>query len=136
MIWATFHYLDAMVLTHHSPSQEAMQRLLQMETAQNLISAIDIYRSAYPAVQDYQESRVSSLCLSIFSFLLTVHRFVYGNFMLDFAVPTALLNMCSLRNEREFTHMQYSATTCDPNDFNLTSASYCMILRVEQCFSL
>jgi chitin synthase len=25
--------------------------------------------------------------------------------------------MCPLRNEREFTHMRYSAATCDPNDF-------------------
>lgn len=25
--------------------------------------------------------------------------------------------MCGLRNEREFTHMRYSAATCDPNDF-------------------
>ncbi|KAG6329461.1 hypothetical protein ID866_9628 [Astraeus odoratus] len=25
--------------------------------------------------------------------------------------------MCALRNEREFTHMRYSAATCDPNDF-------------------
>jgi chitin synthase len=25
--------------------------------------------------------------------------------------------MCAIRNEREFTHMRYSATTCDPNDF-------------------
>lgn len=25
--------------------------------------------------------------------------------------------MCGQRNEREFTHMRYSAATCDPNDF-------------------
>jgi len=94
------------------------------------------YRRIPQRVQDYQESRVSGPCLSIFSFLLTVHRLVYGNFVLDFAVSTTLLNMCSLRNEHEFTYMQYSAATCDPNDFNLASASYCTILRVEQCFSL
>ena len=41
----------------------------------------------------------------------------HGNFVLDSAVPTKLLNMCPLRNEREFTHMRYSAATCDPNDF-------------------
>ncbi|KAF9234706.1 glycosyltransferase family 2 protein [Melanogaster broomeanus] len=41
----------------------------------------------------------------------------HGNFVLDSAVPTKLLNMCALRNEREFTHMRYSAATCDPNDF-------------------
>ncbi|KAG0696917.1 glycosyltransferase family 2 protein [Suillus ampliporus] len=41
----------------------------------------------------------------------------HGNFVLDSAVPTKLLDMCALRNEREFTHMRYSAATCDPNDF-------------------
>ncbi|KAJ8496271.1 hypothetical protein ONZ51_g1200 [Trametes cubensis] len=41
----------------------------------------------------------------------------HGNFVLDSAVPTKLLNMCPLQNEREFTHMRYSAATCDPNDF-------------------
>ncbi|KZT12244.1 glycosyltransferase family 2 protein [Laetiporus sulphureus 93-53] len=40
-----------------------------------------------------------------------------GNFVLDSAVPTKLLDMCAQRNEREFTHMRYSAATCDPNDF-------------------
>ncbi|RDB15269.1 Chitin synthase 4 [Hypsizygus marmoreus] len=41
----------------------------------------------------------------------------HGNFVLDSEVPTKLLDMCALRNEREFTHMRYSAATCDPNDF-------------------
>lgn len=41
----------------------------------------------------------------------------HGNFVLDVSVPSKLLDMCALRNEREFTHMRYSAATCDPNDF-------------------
>jgi chitin synthase len=41
----------------------------------------------------------------------------HGNFVLDSVVPTKLLNMCS-RNEHEFTHMRYSAATCDPNNFS------------------
>ncbi|KAI0073004.1 glycosyltransferase family 2 protein [Panus rudis PR-1116 ss-1] len=41
----------------------------------------------------------------------------HGNFVLDSAVPTKLLKMCPQQNEREFTHMRYSAATCDPNDF-------------------
>ncbi|VDB96624.1 unnamed protein product [Peniophora sp. CBMAI 1063] len=41
----------------------------------------------------------------------------HGNFVLDSAVPTKLLNLCAQKNEREFTHMRYSAATCDPNDF-------------------
>ncbi|KAI0738834.1 glycosyltransferase family 2 protein [Daedaleopsis nitida] len=41
----------------------------------------------------------------------------HGNFVLDSAVPSKLLNMCPQRNEREFTHMRYSAATCDPNEF-------------------
>lgn len=41
----------------------------------------------------------------------------HGNFVLDSAVPTKLLERCALRTEREFTYMRYSAATCDPNDF-------------------
>ncbi|KAG6853465.1 Chitin synthase 4 [Blastosporella zonata] len=41
----------------------------------------------------------------------------HGNFVLDSEVPSKLLDMCTMRNEREFTHMRYSAATCDPNDF-------------------
>ncbi|KAG2010491.1 chitin synthase, variant 2 [Coprinopsis cinerea AmutBmut pab1-1] len=41
----------------------------------------------------------------------------HGNFVLDNAVPPKLLDMCPNRHDREFTHMRYSAATCDPNDF-------------------
>ena len=42
---------------------------------------------------------------------------LHGNFVLSSAVPTKLLDRCALRNAREFTHLRYSAATCDPNDF-------------------
>ena len=45
------------------------------------------------------------------------NRLFHGNFVLDNAVPTKLLDMCANRTDREFTHMRYSAATCDPNDF-------------------
>jgi chitin synthase len=35
----------------------------------------------------------------------------------DVPVPSKLLDMCALRTDREFTHLRYSAATCDPNDF-------------------
>ncbi|KAI0051502.1 glycosyltransferase family 2 protein [Auriscalpium vulgare] len=41
----------------------------------------------------------------------------HGNFVLDSAVPSKLLNLCPLREDREFTHMRYSAATGDPNEF-------------------
>ncbi|KIM52757.1 glycosyltransferase family 2 protein [Scleroderma citrinum Foug A] len=41
----------------------------------------------------------------------------HGNLVLDSAVPSKLLDMSAVRTEREFTHMRYSAATCDPNDF-------------------
>ncbi len=37
--------------------------------------------------------------------------------MLDSAVPTKLLNLCVHKDEREFTHMRYSAATNDSNNF-------------------
>ncbi|KAF5366053.1 hypothetical protein D9758_006603 [Tetrapyrgos nigripes] len=45
----------------------------------------------------------------------------HGNFVLDNPVPKKLLDLAALpphlHSEREFTHMRYSAATCDPNDF-------------------
>lgn len=41
----------------------------------------------------------------------------HGNLVIDTPVPQKLLSRCALKNEREFTHMRYSAATCDPNDF-------------------
>jgi chitin synthase len=32
-------------------------------------------------------------------------------------VSTQLLDLCAHKDGREFTHMRYSAVTCDPNDF-------------------
>ena len=37
--------------------------------------------------------------------------------MLDSVVPTKLLDLCSHKDGREFTHMRYSAVTGDPNNF-------------------
>ena len=50
-------------------------------------------------------------------FIFFFRRLFHGNFVLDNAVPPKLLDMCANRNEREFTHMRYSAATCDPNNF-------------------
>jgi chitin synthase len=44
-------------------------------------------------------------------------RLFHGHFVIDSPVPTKLLNMCAIRTEREFTHVRYTAATCDPNDF-------------------
>lgn len=44
-------------------------------------------------------------------------RLFHGNFVLDAPVPTKLLNLCVHKDEREYTHMRYSAATGDPNDF-------------------
>ena len=41
-----------------------------------------------------------------------------GNLVLDCPVPTKLLDMCHHRDGDEFTHMRYTAATCDPNNFN------------------
>ena len=41
----------------------------------------------------------------------------HGNLVFDVPVPQKLLERCQFRNDREFTHMRYSAATCDPNDF-------------------
>lgn len=40
-----------------------------------------------------------------------------GNLVLDCPVPSSLLNQLPHGERDEFTHMRYTAATCDPNDF-------------------
>lgn len=67
------------------------------------------------------QSRKSSECLRNFAITPEgpneVCRLFHGNFVLDSAVPSKLLDMCAMRTEREFAFMRYSAATCDPNNF-------------------
>lgn len=37
--------------------------------------------------------------------------------MLDVPVPTKLLDQCPIKEGNEFTHMRYTAVTCDPDQF-------------------
>ncbi|SCV73964.1 BQ2448_6394 [Microbotryum intermedium] len=41
----------------------------------------------------------------------------HGNLVLDCQVPPKLLERCPRKDEREFSHMRYTAATCDPDDF-------------------
>ncbi|GAA5977405.1 hypothetical protein JCM10908_004966 [Rhodotorula pacifica] len=41
----------------------------------------------------------------------------HGNLVLDCQVPPKLLERCPRKDDREFTHMRYTAATCDPDDF-------------------
>ncbi|KAF3933152.1 hypothetical protein ABW19_dt0205948 [Dactylella cylindrospora] len=41
----------------------------------------------------------------------------HGNLVLDCPVPKKLLSQMPRQNAREFTHMRYTAATCDPSDF-------------------
>lgn len=45
----------------------------------------------------------------------------YGNLVLNCPIPTKLASFINRRDEEEFTHMRYSAVTCDPNDFVLNN---------------
>ncbi|KAG0749821.1 hypothetical protein G6F57_002962 [Rhizopus arrhizus] len=40
-----------------------------------------------------------------------------GNLVLDCPVPTAYLKDVPIKDGKEFTHMRYTAATCDPKDF-------------------
>src|SRR6266702_7414866 len=86
-------------------------------TTRTTTSATAASRSACPAAT--RPSSASSACSRASSAdpTLTPCRLFHGNFVLDSAVPTKLLNLCAYKDEREFTHMRYSAATGDPNDF-------------------
>lgn len=40
-----------------------------------------------------------------------------GNLVLDCPVPSKLLQMVPKKEDREFSHLRYTACTCDPNNF-------------------
>lgn len=42
---------------------------------------------------------------------------VQGNLVLDCPIPDKLLDAIPRRNGEEFTHMRYTAATCDPDEF-------------------
>lgn len=83
------------------------------------ISATAAFRNASPA--GTRLSKRSSECPINWyvhrHWVTFYHRLFHGNFVLDAAVPSKLLNMCPMRTEREFAFMRYSAATCDPNNF-------------------
>ncbi|KIX02859.1 chitin synthase 1 [Rhinocladiella mackenziei CBS 650.93] len=44
-------------------------------------------------------------------------RLINGELILECKIPTILYSFLPRRDEREFTHMRYTAVTCDPDDF-------------------
>ena len=44
-------------------------------------------------------------------------RLINGELILECKIPTILHSFLPRRDEREFTHMRYTAVTCDPDDF-------------------
>ncbi|KAF0441308.1 glycosyltransferase family 2 protein [Gigaspora margarita] len=44
-------------------------------------------------------------------------KLINGKFIRDCQIPSNLLENCKHRDDREFTHMRYTACTCDPDDF-------------------
>ncbi|KAI7865034.1 chitin synthase 1 [Spinellus fusiger] len=44
-------------------------------------------------------------------------KLTHGNLVLDCPVPTRYLQAVPIKDTKEFTHMRYTAATCDPKDF-------------------
>ena len=44
-------------------------------------------------------------------------KLINGELILDCKIPTILYSFLPRRDEQEFTHMRYTAVTCDPDDF-------------------
>jgi chitin synthase len=44
-------------------------------------------------------------------------RLINGELILECKIPTILYSFLPRRDDVEFTHMRYTAVTCDPNDF-------------------
>ncbi|OJD11642.1 chitin synthase 2 [Emergomyces pasteurianus Ep9510] len=46
-------------------------------------------------------------------------RLINGELILECKIPTILHSFLPRRDDREFTHMRYTAVTCDPDDFTV-----------------
>ena len=44
-------------------------------------------------------------------------KLINGELILECKIPTILYSFLPRRDDIEFTHMRYTAVTCDPNDF-------------------
>jgi Chitin synthase N-terminal len=56
--------------------------------------------------------------ISFFLFLLARRvQLTGGNLVLDCPVPNKYLEAVPNRDAKEFTHMRYTAATCDPSEF-------------------
>ncbi|KAI8818729.1 chitin synthase-domain-containing protein [Fimicolochytrium jonesii] len=47
-----------------------------------------------------------------------------GNFVVDFPVSERYLDMCNIKEGHEFTHLRYTAVTCDPDEFGKPESGY------------
>ncbi|KAI9101724.1 chitin synthase-domain-containing protein [Phlyctochytrium arcticum] len=66
---------------------------------------------------------------------MTVRRRVplkTGNFVVDFPVSQKYLDLCAEREQAEFTHVRYTAVTCDPDIYGKPEAGYDLRPRLYQ----
>ncbi|KAI8922159.1 chitin synthase-domain-containing protein [Powellomyces hirtus] len=47
-----------------------------------------------------------------------------GNFVVDFPVAERYLDMCGEKEGNEFTHLRYTAVTCDPDEYGKAESGY------------
>ena len=48
---------------------------------------------------------------------------INGELILECKIPSKLLSFLPRRDDTEFTHLRYTAVTCDPDDFVSTTLS-------------
>ncbi|KAG0696922.1 hypothetical protein DFH29DRAFT_948941 [Suillus ampliporus] len=100
MIWAACHCCDGMVPMHQDsgPMPGSHQEATSDDRSETNIR--------YGRIPQRVPRRLKTI---------KKVEFFHGNFVLDSAVPTKLLDMCALRNEREF-HSLLSGWTSKTSD--------------------
>ncbi|KAJ3021627.1 Chitin synthase, class 1 [Thoreauomyces humboldtii] len=79
------------------------------------------YASAYPNNDGVEMSALPA------SRYATVRRKVplkTGRFVVDFPVPEKYLALCTEKTGNEFTHLRYTAVTCDPDEYGQAESGY------------
>ncbi len=91
----------------HSESQETLN---ENETEEEYYEKVDRYGPAPDGAQERRGVRAPQMSRK--EVVL-----INGELVLECKIPTILYSFLPRRDEVEFTHMRYTAVTCDPDDF-------------------
>ncbi|KAF7860391.1 hypothetical protein EAF04_008517 [Stromatinia cepivora] len=108
-------YLDDDVFAPEKPDfRGTMRSRLSYSTLAEDMASVKDYEHYGPAPSGKQERRGANRTTQMTKREV---KLINGELILECKIPTILYSFLPRRDEIEFTHMRYTAVTCDPDDF-------------------